>query len=63
MQKVRGVLLAYLRAAMPEDTAFSTLEPSPSSEVSPNPLPAFMPCARMLIASERVTVTSRLRLS
>ena len=63
MQKVRNVLLDYLRAVMPEDTAFSTLEPSPSSEVSPNPPPAFRPCARMLIASARVIVTSRLRLS
>ena len=63
MQKVRNVLLDYLRAVMPEDTVFSTLEPSPSSEASPNPLPAFRPCARMLIACERVIVTSRLRLS
>ena len=46
MQEVRNALLQYLRAAMPQDTAFSTLEPSASSNVSPNLLHAFKPqCA------------------
>ena len=46
MQEVRNALLEYLRAAMPEDTAFSTLEPSASSNVSSNLSHAFKPqCA------------------
>lgn len=54
MQEVRNALLLYLRAAMPEDTAFSTLEPSASSCVSPDPAQAFRPKMRMSVVLVRM---------
>ena len=52
MTEVRNALLEYLQAAMPEGTAFISLEPSASSYVSSDPSYAFRPRNACLLCHE-----------